>query len=209
MEFVPRYSPSFFPLFSFSLLVRQPLARLLFTGMGATMLARLPFQLGLGRVWTPSLSSGLLGPFVLLSVLGCYLPFVWFGSLYCIFGYFDSWSLRGYIIYSFVGFIVNLCNYCYSIPPASRARCDVHEALGGAFPKRHRVDCGVSAMICKVAILRRHRFLPSSLPFTDCYSGMTWVYLVKNNYHVFFSSLFRIFCLFNCLMRFINDIVGS
>jgi hypothetical protein len=25
----------------------------------------------------------------------------------------DSWSLRGYIIYSFVGFIVNLCNCCY------------------------------------------------------------------------------------------------
>jgi hypothetical protein len=39
------------------------------------------------------------------------------------------------IIYSFVGSIVNLCNCCYSIPPASRARSNVHEALGGAFPK--------------------------------------------------------------------------
>jgi hypothetical protein len=77
-------------------------------------------------------------------------------DLLCIFGYFDSWSLRGYIIYSFVGSIVNLCNCCYSIPPASRACCNVHEALGGAFPERHYVDCGGSAIICKVSILGRH-----------------------------------------------------
>jgi hypothetical protein len=52
----------------------------------------------------------------------------------------------------FVGSIVNLCNCCYSIPPASRARSNVHEALGGAFTKRHHVDCGLSAIICKVPI---------------------------------------------------------
>jgi hypothetical protein len=60
------------------------------------------------------------------------------------------------IIYSFVGSIVNLCNYCYSIPPASRARSNVHEALGGAFSKRHHVDCGVIAIIYKVPVLGRH-----------------------------------------------------
>jgi hypothetical protein len=52
----------------------------------------------------------------------------------------------------FVGSIVNFCNYCYSIPPASRARSNVREALGGAFPKRHHVDCGLSAIIYKVPI---------------------------------------------------------
>jgi hypothetical protein len=31
----------------------------------------------------------------------------------CISGYFDSWSLCSYIIYSFVGSIVNLCDCCY------------------------------------------------------------------------------------------------
>jgi hypothetical protein len=60
----------------------------------------------------------------------------------------SSWLL--YII--FVGSIVNLCNCCYSIPPTSRARSNVHEALGGAFPKRHHVDCGLIAIICKVPV---------------------------------------------------------
>jgi hypothetical protein len=32
----------------------------------------------------------------------------------------------------------------------------VHEALGGAFPKRHHVDCGVIAIICKVPVLGRY-----------------------------------------------------
>jgi hypothetical protein len=32
----------------------------------------------------------------------------------------------------------------------------VHEALGGAFPKQHHVDCGLIAIICKVPILGRH-----------------------------------------------------
>jgi hypothetical protein len=35
----------------------------------------------------------------------------------------------------------------------------VHEALGGAFPKRHHVDCGVIAIICKVPILGRHTYV--------------------------------------------------
>jgi hypothetical protein len=32
----------------------------------------------------------------------------------------------------------------------------VHISLGGAFPKRHRANCGVIAIICKVPILGRH-----------------------------------------------------
>jgi hypothetical protein len=79
----------------------------------------------------------------------------------CIFGYFDSWSLHGYIIYSFVGSIVNLCNVTTLIPPTSRACCDVHEALGGAFLKRHRVNFGVTAMICKVPVLGHHKWYQS------------------------------------------------
>jgi hypothetical protein len=51
------------------------------------------------------------------------------------------------LLYSFVGSIVNLCNITTLIPPASRACCDVHKALGGAFPKRHHVDCGVIAIM--------------------------------------------------------------
>jgi hypothetical protein len=51
-----------------------------------------------------------------------------------------------------VGSFVNLCNVTTLIPPASRACCDVHEALGGAFSKRHHVDFGVIAMICKVPV---------------------------------------------------------
>jgi hypothetical protein len=66
-----------------------------------------------------------------------------------------------WLLYSFVGSIVNLCNCCYLNPPASRARCDVHEGLGGAFPKRHHVDCGVIAIICKVPNLGASHFLPS------------------------------------------------
>jgi hypothetical protein len=65
------------------------------------------------------------------------------------------------IIYSFVGSIINLCNCCYSNPPASRACCDLPEALGGAFPKRHHVDCGVIAIICKVPILGCHKWYQS------------------------------------------------
>jgi hypothetical protein len=65
------------------------------------------------------------------------------------------------VIYSFVGSIVNLCNCCYSIPPASRARSNMHEALGGAFPKRHHVDCGLITIICKVPVLGRHKWYQS------------------------------------------------
>jgi hypothetical protein len=32
----------------------------------------------------------------------------------------------------------------------------VHISLGGAFPKRHRANCGVIAVIRKVPILGRH-----------------------------------------------------
>jgi hypothetical protein len=36
----------------------------------------------------------------------------------------------------------------------------VHEALGGAFPKRHHVDCGLIAIICKVPVLGRYNMPP-------------------------------------------------
>jgi hypothetical protein len=35
----------------------------------------------------------------------------------------------------------------------------MHESLGGAFPKRHHVDCGLIAIICKVPVLGRHNIL--------------------------------------------------
>ena len=44
-------------------------------GMCLTTLARLPFRLDLGRVWTPSFIFRTLSPFVLLSVLGYYFAF--------------------------------------------------------------------------------------------------------------------------------------
>jgi hypothetical protein len=34
---------------------------------------------------------------------------------------------------------------------------NVHVMLGGAFPKRHHVDCGLIAIICKVPVLGRHK----------------------------------------------------
>jgi hypothetical protein len=67
------------------------------------------------------------------------------------------------ILYSFVGFIVNLCNCCYSISLASRARSNVHEALGGAFPKRHHADCGLIAIIRKVPVLGRYKWYQSQV----------------------------------------------
>jgi hypothetical protein len=115
----------------------------------------------LGRVWTPSFIFRPLRPiciFVRTRILFCFMydldlcMHIWI---------LDSWSLCGYIIYSFVGSIVNLCNCCYSIPPASCARSNVHEALGGAFPKRRHVDCGLIAIICKVPILGRHKWYQS------------------------------------------------
>jgi hypothetical protein len=35
----------------------------------------------------------------------------------------------------------------------------MHEALGGAFPKRHHVDYGLITVICKVPFLGRHTAL--------------------------------------------------
>jgi hypothetical protein len=128
--------------------------------MGATTLARLPFRLGLGRV---------MDAIVYLQASYAHLYSCPYSDAICFMYdldlcivYFDSWSLRGYIIYSFVGSIVNLCNCCYGISPASRARSNVHEALGGAFPKRHHVDCGLIAIICKVPILGRYATTLSS-----------------------------------------------
>jgi hypothetical protein len=37
----------------------------------------------------------------------------------------------------------------------------VHILLGGAFPKRHRANCGVFAIIRKVPILGRHKWYQS------------------------------------------------
>jgi hypothetical protein len=65
------------------------------------------------------------------------------------------------IIYSFVGSIVNLCNCCYL--DCTRIVCilHMHESLGGAFPKRHHIDCGMTAIICKVPILGRQKWYQS------------------------------------------------
>jgi hypothetical protein len=72
---------------------------------------------------------------------------IWIFVLYiCIFWLVGVFMVILYIL--FVGSIVNLYNCCYSIPPASRACSNVYEALGGAFPKRHHVDCGLIAIIC-------------------------------------------------------------
>jgi hypothetical protein len=65
------------------------------------------------------------------------------------------------IIYSFMGSIVNCVTVATLIPPASRACCDMHEVLGGAFPKRYHVDCGVIAIICKVLVLGRYKWYQS------------------------------------------------
>jgi hypothetical protein len=39
----------------------------------------------------------------------------------------------------------------------------MHELLGGAFPKRHHVDCGLIAIICKVPVLGHYTPEPSPL----------------------------------------------
>jgi hypothetical protein len=153
--------PRFFPLFLFLPPCSATIGPTLLTGMGATTLARLPFRLGLGRVLDAIVIFRPLRPICTLVRTRILFALCMIWIFVCIFGYFDSWSLRGYIIYSFVGSIVNLCNCCYSIPPASRARSNVHEALGGAFPKRHHVDCGLIAIICKVPVLGRYKWYQS------------------------------------------------
>jgi hypothetical protein len=119
------------------------------------MLARLPFRLGLGRVWTSSFTSRPLRPICILVRTRTLFCFMYDLDLCIIFLDILTRGVFVVIIYSFVGSIVNLCNCCYSIPPASCACSNVHEALGGAFSKRHHVDYGLIAIICKVPILGR------------------------------------------------------
>jgi hypothetical protein len=71
----------------------------------------------------------------------------------------DSLESLWLYIYSFVGSIVNLYNYCYLIPPASRACCDVHGELGGVFPKRHPRggDFGASQVVSEPRFCRYPR----------------------------------------------------
>jgi hypothetical protein len=77
------------------------------------MLARLPFRLGLGRVWTPSFIFRPLRPICILvrtRILFCFM----YDLDLCI-AYLDILT-RGVflvIIYSFVGSIMSLCNCCY------------------------------------------------------------------------------------------------
>ena len=88
----------------------------------------LPAWLGQGMdaTW---LSSGLLIPFVFLSVLGCYFIFRCYLDLcnvsFCILA---CWS-RCCIYMFFCGFVVNYCNV--TTPPASRVCFGVHAVLGG------------------------------------------------------------------------------
>jgi hypothetical protein len=67
-------------------------------------------------------------------------------------------SHRGYIIF-FCGFHREL-EYCYLLD-STRIMCMlfVHILLGGAFPKRHRANYGVFAIIRKVPILGRHKLV--------------------------------------------------
>jgi hypothetical protein len=106
--------------------------------MRATTLARLPFRLGLGWFWTPSLSSGLLGPFVFLSVLGCYLLYVWFGSLY-VFGFLTLGVFVVILYILFVGSIVNLCNCCYL--DSTRITCMLRRARGASWCVSKATSC--------------------------------------------------------------------
>jgi hypothetical protein len=175
--------------------------------MGATTLARLLFRLGLGRVWTPLFIFRPLRPICILVRTRILFDLCMIWIFVCIFGYFDSWSLYGYIICSFVGSIVNLCNCCYSIPPASRARSNVHEAPGGAFPKRHRVDCGVFAIICKVSVLGRH--MPPRHPFFIGKNQVTFqntIFLLLHALCVFLgaSVVFVLLVSLVCLFAAIN-----
>ena len=78
-------------------------------GMCLTTLARLPFRLGLGRVWTPSFIFRTLSPFVLLSVLGYYFAF----RCYLYFCIEFIWVLARWsrcCIYVLLGSIVNYCD---------------------------------------------------------------------------------------------------
>jgi hypothetical protein len=60
------------------------------------------------------------------------------------------------VIILFCGFHRELV-YCYYLD-STRIACmlHMHESLGGAFPKRHRANCGMIAIIRKVPILGRH-----------------------------------------------------
>jgi hypothetical protein len=80
----------------------------------------------------------------------------------------------------FCGFLRELVQYYYLIPPASRACYNVHETLGGAFSKRHRADYGVIAPIRKVPILGRHRPSKTSVRHS---SLCTWEHTVPQMIH--------------------------
>ena len=87
-------------------------------GMCLTTLARLPFRLGLGRVWTPSVIFRTLSPFVLLSVLGYYFAFRCYLDLCIVSLYLGSLELLLYISV-LLGSIVNYCDVtiCDQIHP--------------------------------------------------------------------------------------------
>jgi hypothetical protein len=69
--------------------------------------------------------------------------------------YLDSWLVESlWLLYILLWVSSWTCvTVATLILPASRACCDMHEALGGMFPKWHHVDCGVIAIICKVPVL--------------------------------------------------------
>jgi hypothetical protein len=132
------------------------LARWFLIGMGAPTLPRLPFRLGLGRVWTPSFIFRPLRPICILvrtRTLFCFMYDLDLCMYIWIFWLVES--LRLYYILLWVP-LWTCVTVATLIPPTSCACCDVHEALGGAFPKRHHVDCGMIAIICKVPVLGRH-----------------------------------------------------
>ena len=79
-------------------------------GMCLTTLARLPFRLGLGRVWTPSFIFRTLSPICTLVRTRILFRFpLLFGYLYCIYLYLGSLESLLYI-YVLLGSIVNYCD---------------------------------------------------------------------------------------------------
>ena len=90
-------------------------------GMCLTTLARLPFRLGLGRVWTPLVIFRTLSPICTLvrtRILFCFT--LLFVSLYCI--YLDLGSLESLLYICSFGIYCKLlwCNHLWSNPPALR-----------------------------------------------------------------------------------------
>ena len=121
-EYALLYSPLSFALFVGTL---ARLNRYEMDDVSKVTLPTWPGQ-GMDATW---LSSGLLVPFVFLSILGCYFVFrCYLDRCIVSFCILARWS-RCCIYMFFCGSVVNNCNV--TTPPASRVFFDVHAVLGG------------------------------------------------------------------------------